>query len=133
MVLGFTVLREVRAEKKHDWVDKALVYNVMVVLGLHSPGCDHSLICNHYSKQLHQRVLGLGIFFFFFSGLHDISILCCLYPLLLPFPPRGMWETPVPCSFCPTVHTDCCLHCPDPSLPLCISMLTACFSGPQAR
>lgn len=65
VVLGFTVLREVRAEKKHDWVDKALVYNVMVVLGLHSPGCDHSLICNHYSKQLHQRVLGLGIFFFF--------------------------------------------------------------------
>ncbi len=50
-------------------------------------------------------------------------------------PPSPSYHVGNFCSvfLCPTVHTVCSLDCPDPSLPLFISMLIAWFSGPQAQ
>lgn len=69
-------------------VDKALVYNVMKILGLPPslpPDCSHSFKCNHTSKQLTPSSprSWAGDFF----RLHVTLILCCLYFLLPPFLP----------------------------------------------
>lgn len=127
---GLTVLR---AEKKHYWgeygtVDKALVYNVMVILGLPSPsGCNHSII--FLSSLSDSTSPGSGDF-----SDCTLTLILCLYFLLPPFLPCRKNSRSVFLFVLQFVQFVLWTG-PDPSLPVYFNadLDTARFSGPQAR
>lgn len=89
---------------EYGTVDKALVYNDMVILGLPLPAATTLSYAIVISKQLTPSSPGswAGDFFFFQIACYTDSVLFAFSP---PSLPTYLVENPCSVFLCPTVHT----------------------------
>lgn len=112
---------------EYGTVDKALVYNDMVILGLPLPAATTLSYAIVISKRLHHQVLGLEIFFFPDCMLHWFCVVCIFSSLPSYLPCRKSLLC-IPLSYS---SYSLISGLPWPIPPLV--NFTAQFSGPQTQ